>query len=273
MRTDERRWNLIRAFYRSYRSFHAIFEQYERRVAAFTSSYREDRREIKLKPDELYSLFDSNAIEALRDEELETLKEVGHQLFRGHDRPDAFDSHVTNIYHEVSLLKEEHWTMREEVLRKDPEAYDRYYREVNVYYPRRLRHVRNLYGKARRRLESVLLPAFARNKIMVRSAYLFGERLFRGVYPGGLDEFYGHMYPNGGALTGYTLAADSFLEGGFATEAAAAYSRAIQVLDVRRIAQGEDGEEGGGSDSRGREDLAVQRRNLERRKERALALD
>jgi len=269
MRTEERRWTLVRAFYRSYQAFQALFDAYERRVEIFVESYGKDRRDIKLAPDELLSLFDPHALSTLRDNELQRLKDAAHQLFRGLDTVDPFDSFVTNIYHEVSILKEEHWTIREDVMRADRKAYDRYYREVNVYYPRRLRHVRNLYGKAKRRLESVLLPAFSRNKIMVRSVYLFGQRLVRSVYVAGLPEIYGYMYPNGGALTGYTLAADSFLDGGFSDEAAEAYGRALGVLAERMMSA----RESGGLPKSELAELKAQGRNLERRRDRALALD
>jgi len=269
MRTEERRWTLVRTFYTSFRAFHALFDAYERRVEAFVELYGKDRREIKLAPDELLSLFDSHALSALRDNELTQLKDTAHQLFRSLDAPDAFDSHITNVYHEVSILKEEHWTVLEDVMRADRRAYDRYYREVNIYYPRRLRHVRNLYGKARNRLETVLLPAFSRNKIMVRSVYLFGERLVRGVYQGGLDELYGYMYPNGGGLTGYTLAADSFLDGGFREEASEAYGRALEILSARLAAARREER----TPEREVRELEAQQRNLERRRERALTLD
>ncbi len=258
----------MRAFYRSFQAFSALFDGYERRVEIFVESYGKDRREIKLAPDELLSLFDPHALSTLRDNELQQLKDAAHQLFRGLDSVDPFDSFVTNIYHEVSILKEEHWTIREDFMRADRKAYDRYYREANVYYPRRLRHVRNLYAKARRRLEGVLLPEFSRNRIMVRSVYLFGQRLVRGVHDGGLPEFYGYMYPNGGALTGYTLAADSFLEGGFSEEAADAYGRALDVLSARLLGA----RDGGGLPKKELDELSAQRRNLERRRDRALAL-
>ena len=260
---------MVRTFYRSYRAFHALFVAYERRVEGFVETYAMDRRDIKLAPDELLSLFDTHALSALRDNDLVQLKDAAHQLFRGLDAPDPFDSHITNVYHEVSILKEEHWAVLEDVMRADRRAYDRYYREVNVYYPRRLRHVRNLYNKAKRRLESVLLPAFSRNKIMVRSVYLFGEQLVHGVYDGGLSEFYGYLYPNGGALTGFTLAADSFLDGGFREEAAEAYGRALEILGGRLTAAAETE----ALPDRELRELEAQRRNLQRRRERALALD
>src|SRR5262249_38688018 len=156
-----------------------LYDEYERRVLAFATKYGVDRRELQLPPEELISLFDSHALLALREGDLSVLRDASHRLFRGRT-PDAFDSHVTNIYHEGQILKEEEGTLRERGAGDDSKEYQRYYREVNVYYPKRLKHVRNLYGKARKRLER-LLPPMGRATIIVRSAYLFGGELFRDV--------------------------------------------------------------------------------------------
>src|SRR5574337_1272782 len=113
MRTDERRWLLLRTFYQSYRSFHALLDQYERRVQSFAKKYAADRKELKLTPDALATLLDPHALAALRDGDLALLRETSHGIFRNGEVPDRFDGHVSSIYHEVSLLKEEHWTVRE----------------------------------------------------------------------------------------------------------------------------------------------------------------
>jgi hypothetical protein len=266
MRTDELQWILLRTFYRSYRRFHGLLGQYEQRVAAFATQYGVDRKDLQLQPDELLSLFDSHALLALRNNELKTLRGISHKLFRG-GRSDQFANHVTNIYHEVSILKEEEWTLREQAGSEDPKEFERYYREVNVYYPKRLRHVRNLYGKARKRLEKIL-PTMARNTIVIRSAYLFGDDLFAGVYERGIEEFYERLYPSGGALTGYSVVADSFQEGGFGAEATEAYERALAAAarDHVRVAQ----EEGKSSESA--RALDAQKKSLEKRRDKALAL-
>ena len=266
MRTDEHRWILLRCFYQGYRAFHALFGQYEQRVVAFTQKYGKDRRELQLPPDELLSLFDSHALLALRNGDLKTLREASHLVFRG-ARSDPFDNQVTNIYHEVSILKEEEWTLREQSGSADPKEYERYYREVNFYYPKRLKHVRNLYGKARRRLEA-LLPSMGRNTIVVRSAYLFGVKLFEGVYDGGLDEFYECLYPGGGAVTGYSVAGESFFDGGFGPESAEAFERAMAAATrVHTSAVKEFGKSCDAARS-----AEAQRRSLEKRRDRALTL-
>lgn len=262
MRPDERRWLLLRTFYNSYRSFHALLGQYERRVLAFAERDGVDRRELKLTPDELGTLLDPLALTALRDGDLAILRECSHKLFRTPVASDPFDMNVASIYHEVSLLKEEHWAIREEGMTVDPSEYERYYREVNVYYPKRLRHVRNLYGRARKRLE-VLLPSMARSQVIVRSVFLFGDRLVRDIYRNGVADLYGHMYPDGGALKGYASAAKSFLDAGFGAEAVSAFDLALAAADVLESAAEED--------AAGRE-LAEQRRRLVQDRERALAL-
>jgi len=167
----------------------------------------------------------------------------------------------------VSILKEEEWTLREQAQSEDGKEYERYYREVNFYYPKRLRHVRNLYGKARKRLEK-LLPTMGRNTIVIRSAYLFGDELFADVYPRGLEEFYERLYPGGGAVTGFTIVADSFQEAGFGAEATEAYGRALAAAkrEHERVAKEQ------GRSSEGAKLLEAQKKSIEKRREKALAL-
>jgi hypothetical protein len=230
--TDERRWVLLRSFYLSFRSFQRLFEQYEARVQGFAKRYDVDRRALKLPPDELHSLIDPGAMTSLLSDELMPLREIVQRMFGGAYVPDPFSSHVMSIYHEVAILKEEHRTIGDPSMNIDRDEYDRYYREVNIYYPRRLRHVRDLYERARKRLEA-LLPPMGRDKVVLRSLYLYGERIMRDVYSGGIEEFYGHMYPNGGALTAYALVADSLRDAAFWTRAEQAYAQALLVVDAR----------------------------------------
>jgi hypothetical protein len=223
----ERCWLLVRGFYSSWKRFLGLFEEYERRVRDFSERYKTERSRLRLSPDDLASLIDFRALEDLRDREVSLLREISHDLFRSPDTTDRFDHHVSIIYHELSALKEEHYTLREEFVREERIEYDLLYREVNRYYPRRLRHIRTLYRKAERRLRA-LLPSMAADRVLVRSAYLFGEDLLHGIVPGGLGEIYDAMYP-GGAAEGYAAAGDSFRESGFLEEAAGAYERCLAV--------------------------------------------
>ena len=262
MRPDERRWLLLRTFYTSYRSFHALFGQYERRVLAYAEQYGVDRKELKLGPAELGTLLDPNALATLRDGDLATLRDASHALFRTPAGADPFDMYVVSIFHEASLLTEEHWTIHEEGMHVDAAEYERYYREVNVYYPKRLRHVRNLYGRARKRLEQ-LLPTFAKTPIIIRSVFLFGDRLARDVYKRGLPELYRHLYPQGGAREGYALAAQSFLQSGFGSDAVSAFDLAIVSAD-HAIAEAKSSEIS--------KPLVAERKRLVADRDRAVAL-
>jgi hypothetical protein len=226
----ERRWLLLRTFFSSWKRFLLLFEEYERRVKEFSVRYKTERSELRLSPDDLVTLIDFKALEDLRDREVSILRETSHDLFRSPDATDRLDNLVSIIYHELSALKEEHYTLREQFVREEEIEYDLFYREVNEYYPKRLRHIRNLYEKAERRLRE-LLPSMAEDRIVVRSLYLFGPGLVRGVLPGGVDDVYAAMYPDG-TVEAMKAAGDSFRDSGFRDEAAEAYGRAAASRDA-----------------------------------------
>ena len=234
--SHELKWRLLRSFFRSRAAFLDLFAQYERRVMAFADQFETDRTRLKLPIDELLSLLDFKRLEELRDREILLLKETAHEIFRGPDATDRFDHYVSNIYHELSILKEEHYTLREDFVRFDQKEYDRFFREVSEFYPKRLRHVKNLYGHALRRLETIL-PGIAHERILVRSLYLFGDELLTSSYRGGLPGLYRKMYPDGGAPLGYFLAAGSFFESGFLEEALGAYRKA-QIAGAKERSRG-----------------------------------
>ena len=227
---EERRWLLIRTFYSSWKRFLLLFEEYERRVKEFSVRYKTERSLLRLSPDDLVTVIDFKALEDLRDREVSILRETSHDLFRSPDATDRFDNLVSIIYHELSALKEEHYTLREEFVREEEIEYDLFYREVNEYYPKRLRHIRNLYEKAERRLRE-LLPGMAGDRVVVRSLYLFGPGLVRGVLEGGIDEVWAAMYPEG-PLEALKTAGDSFRASGFRDEAIDAFERAVAAAQA-----------------------------------------
>ena len=227
---EERRWLLIRTFYSSWKRFLLLFDEYERRVKEFSVRYKTERSRLRLSAEDLVTLIDFKALEDLRDREVSLLRETSHDLFRSPDATDRLDHLVSIIYHELSALKEEHYTLREEFVREEEIEYDLFYREVSEYYPKRLRHIRNLYEKADRRLRA-LLPGMAEDRVVVRSLYLFGPALLRGVPPGGLDEIYAAMYPDG-PTEAMKEAGDSFRASGFRDEAEEAYARCLAAAEA-----------------------------------------
>jgi len=225
-------WQLFRSFFRSRSAFLTLFERYEARVMEFAEKFEIDRTRLRVSADDLLTLLDFKSLEELRDREILTLKQTAHVLFRGPDATDMFDHHVSNIYHELSILKEEHYTLKEDFLRLDKKEYDRFFREVAEFYPKRLRHIKNLYGKALRRLES-LLPEMTKERVLIRSLFIFGDDLLEGSYRGGLPALYRKMYPRLGAARAYAEVGKSFVESGFEEEALAAFLKARDALARR----------------------------------------
>ncbi len=230
---QELQWKLLRTFFRSRAAFLKLFDSYEARVASFSEQFSTKRSRLKLPADQLQSLLDFKSLEQLRDRDIVKLKEAAHELFRASDATDRLDHYVSNIYHEISILKEEHYTLKEDFVRMDKVEYDRFFREVAEFYPKRLRHVKNLYQKALRRLEE-LLPEMADERIVVRSLYLFGDDLLGTAYRGGLRGLYNHMYPELGDVGGYAVAGKSFLASGFTEEALQAFRKALECHRRKR---------------------------------------
>ncbi len=226
---DENRWLLIRDLFRGRNRFLQLFRRYERRVLAHSRAAAVDRTALRLAWADLRSLLDFSELEQLRNDLLEELKEVAHDLFRSADSTDPLDSVIAQIYHEISILKEEHYTLKDDYLQKDAKAYGRMYREVKEYYPNRLRHIRGLFDKARRRLERIL-PTLLEGTIVVRSLYLFGEEIVGGAYREGLVGLYRKAYPEHGEIEGFLTVGGSFRRGGFFTHAEEALGRAREAL-------------------------------------------
>ncbi len=233
MSIDENRWYLIRDFFRARESFQSLFRRYEERVLRLSREQKVDRADLRIGWEELRDLIGFRALEHLQANELAPLKDVSHRLFRTPDATDKFDTIASQIYHEISILKEEHYALKEDHLAYDEAAYGRLFAEVSVYYPKRLRHIRGLFLKARRRLER-LLPTLVDGRIAIRSVYLFSEKLFKRAYRDGLDGFYRKAYPEGGVVRGYVDASVAFRAGGFVELADEALGHARRGLAEAR---------------------------------------
>jgi len=229
---DENRWLLIRDLFRGRNRFQKLFRRYERRVLAHSREADVDRMDLRLAWADLRSLLDFHELESLRDELIEELKQLSHDLFRTSDSTDPLDSVISQIYHEISILKEEHYTLKDDHLKRDVKGYERLYREVKEYYPDRLRHIRGLFDTARRRLERIL-PTMIEGTIVVRSLYLFGDELLGNAYRDGLAGLYRKAYPGQGEVKGYLTAAISFRRGGFFRRAGEALEKARTALRRR----------------------------------------
>jgi len=219
-RTTRLIFDVVERYFHATRHFQSQFTNYETRVLEYARQRGLDRTQLRLNAQELATLFDFKALEQLRDRHLFALKEASHRLFRGDDHTDAFDRYVSDLFHELSMLKEEHYTVQ--VYGPQFEAADEdadletLLDEVHEFYPRRLRTIRTLFQKARARLLAVL-PDFGENSILLRSLAMYGDDLVGDVLPGGVDELLAAIYPARGAAWAWGRAAQRFLDGGFET--------------------------------------------------------
>jgi hypothetical protein len=214
-----RAWKIIRHHYASRHAFNEIFRIYEARVAALVKERGLPREDLKLTADQTKELFDTGRLNAIIRDELLPLREQAHVLFRENDIAEPYDSTVSRIYHELSILKEEHLSVRDWPRHGPTREFSRLYREVSEYYPQRLRRVRDLFNRAQRRLDQ-LLPSFREDRILLRSVHLFREELWPENPRGGLVRFLSKMFDAEGAAHGFLQIARSFFKAGFFAEAA-----------------------------------------------------
>jgi len=222
-------WELVKTYYTAERLFLEQYERYEAKVLSYARELGVDREDLFLSPDEVYDLLDLRGLEVLRDAYLIHLKDMSHRLFRGRDSTDTFDRCVTNIFHAVSILKEEHYSMKSfgpfsADINGSEEAL---LREVHESFPLRVNKIRDLFSRARERIEQ-LLPQQTNDRILVRSIFLFGETLLAPFYEGPLEGFYRTMYPEGGPAEGFFEAGRSFFDSGFFELAEEALRKALR---------------------------------------------
>jgi len=228
-------FDVVEKFFTATKLFRSQFEMYESKVAAYAEERGLERTELRLNSNEIAGLFDFKELEQLRDRRLFPLKELSHQLFRRDAHTDPFDRYVSDLFHELSILKEEHYTVQmygpayEEA--EDTEDWAAMLDEVHEFFPRRLRVIRRLFAKSQARLLS-LLPDFRNNGVLLRSLMLYGDELVAGVLPGGLSDLLNAMCPEIGAAGAYCEAARRFLQGGFETWAGRCLDRAEEELRV-----------------------------------------
>jgi len=211
-------WEFLATLIAARRAFLSIFQRYERRVLSAAQDRDVPRAELKLPPDELWKLFHLGRLERLRDGRLKALRESARDIFGPAGDDGLMDAYCGHIYHEISILNEEHRSVGRFVQHHDPRRYRALFDEVSGYYPLRLGRVQRFFRAAMKRLDE-LLPRWSEERIVVRSAYLFGDQLSRRAWGEGRAALYARMYPGEGVIRGYLEAGRSFLQSGFLVHA------------------------------------------------------
>lgn len=226
-------WDFFAHFVYGRALFLNVFRRYERRVLRHARALGVDRNELVLPPVELKGLFNLRRLEHLRDKRLQPMRELTARIFGPGGDEGLLDAYCRHMFHEVSILTEEHMSVGRFVAHHDPRRYRELFAEVRGYYPKRLRRVRRFFVDVSKRIEE-LLPVWAEERVVIRSAYLFGERLSRRAYGRDRSALYQRMYPEGGAVRGYLEAAKSFDSSGFLPYASRALGDAVSEAEALR---------------------------------------
>ena len=223
-------WDFLTTFVAARRTFLSVYRRYERRVLAAARERGVPRTELRLPPQELWTLFNGRRLESLRDDRLAPLRDLTQEIFGPGGDTGLMDAYCGHIYHEISILSEEHRSVGRFVRHHDPRRYRSLFEEVSGYYPLRLNRVQRFFRAAMKRLDE-LLPRWSRERVIVRSVYLFGDSLAQRAYGSGKEALYLRMYPNGGVIRGYLEAGRSFMDASFAEYAREALSQALVAYE------------------------------------------
>ncbi|HZV01378.1 MAG TPA: hypothetical protein VFF73_31990 [Planctomycetota bacterium] len=225
-------WDLTESFYLAFQAYDEVHGLYESRVLAHARERGVDRRALRLDAETVSKLLDLGKLESLRNGPLHEVKDVAHVLFRRKATTDKLDRYVSEIFHELSILKEEQYkvtTFAPEYRKgNELEEYESLLDEVHQEFPRKVHNIRDLFHKARWRLEAILRKQ-REDVVFARSLALFGEKLLEKCYPAGVLDFMTAIYPCG-SLEGNVVAARSFARGGFVVQARAAAKRALEAV-------------------------------------------
>ncbi len=211
-------WSVLHLHFESRRSLHAIFREYEARVARLVKERGQPREDIKLTASATQDLFDTWRLKELFDGHIGPLHNASRALFRSAAEVDPYDSYISRVFHELAILLEEHLSVREFPRTGGARPFARLFREVSEYYPQRLRRMKELFARAQKRLIEIL-PGFAGDTIVLRSCFLFREEMWPDNPKSGLTRFLTNMFPEQGAAEGYHRVARSFFKAGFFDEA------------------------------------------------------
>ncbi len=223
-------WEFLRRFISARRTFLSIQRRYERRVTEKCKALGVSRENLVLPPSELFKLFNLRRLAFLKETRLKPLRALAEEIFEARGDEDLLDVYCSHIYHELSILGEEHRSVGRFLRIKDRRRYRQLFEEVSGYYPKRLQRIRRLFTGGLRRIE-VLLPKWAQHRVMVRSVYLFGDKLAGHAYGKGVEALYAFMYPEGREIRGYAEAARNFMTSGFMTLAREAAQKGIDAAD------------------------------------------
>lgn len=225
-------WKIVKEFLLSYNLFDRVFKDYHIRLERFRKEYFEKGRVFKPTPQEISSLFEFRKLDRLRNTHLFALKECSHEMFRAKEQHVEFDLYVSEIFHEISILKEFEYNLEHYILRHrdDDMLVGEELQESQNVFELKVRRTTQLFEKSLEKLHEILYENRF-DKILIRSLYFADKHLFPDVYSGGLNDVLKVMHKKNTSAAGYYVMAVNFSCGGFFTQARLALRRAYKNID------------------------------------------
>lgn len=225
-------WDLIEAFCEAQRQYQRVYSNYETRVLAHAEQQAVDRHQLRLEASEVSKLLDFVKLGELRNGPLLRTKAISHSLFRTKGHTHKFDRYISEIFHDLSILREEQYkvsTFAEDYKRDNELAsLESLLDEVHEDFPRRVHNIWGLFQRAQLSLETVLRP-HSNDPVYLRSLFLFGEQVLRHAYRQGRFAHCWRIFDRGPAEADY-LAAKSFAHAGFKAKALTALENALSAV-------------------------------------------
>ncbi len=227
-------WKIVKEFFLSYSLFDRVFKDYHIRLERFRKEYFEKGREFTPSPQEICSLFEFRKLDRLRNTHLFALKGYAHEMFRATEKHVKFDLFVSEIFHEISILKEFEYNLEHYILRHkdDDMLVSEELQESQKVFELKVRRATQLFEKSLEQLHEILYK-MRFDKILIRSLYFADKHLFPDVYSGGLNDVLKKMHKKNTSAAGYYMMAINFCCGGFFTQARLALRRAYKNIDTK----------------------------------------
>ncbi len=202
-------WSIVENFYRAEA---IIGDKYGRLMGARKTSPEDALEKIAISS----PAIGFRKLEELRNDILYPLKEASHNLFRNEvtSITHPFDKYISDIFHEVSIIKEEHYQLiqigdyqlKEEIKKPGKKVEKRIVSKAQKDIINKMKNIDTLFQEAEAELIK-LLKHQNRTKYVIRSLYLSGEEIFGDNE--GLEILYQKIYDLG-PLEGYLTVAESF---------------------------------------------------------------
>ncbi len=219
-------WHLLETFFISFSYFNNLEKKYRTHVTDLTKAVKSSD---SLPADLLLEFIDVELLNSLRDNYLVRLRKIAHDEFRRKKIVERFDVYISEIFHEVSILKEQKYILEHYLQRKNqlyPEMLKQLLQQTLQLFATKMEHVKVLYCNAQSRLEEIL-PIFRFDDFFLRSLFLKGDKCLKDFYKKPIIELLAFMFEQGGSTKGIVATSCSFCLGGF-------YEQAKDVLSLLR---------------------------------------